>query len=299
MEPLLFWERRVPVTYQDRYFTTPEGIRLHYLDWGGDGPPLLFLHPTGFHAHVWDGYVAHYHERFHCYAVDSRGHGDSDKPGVYGWAAMARDIEALVEALDLREITGIGHSAGGTAIAVLAAHHPQRVRRAVLIDPILVFMEERRAGFTENRLETAARKRRMVWPSREAMIESYGSRPPFDAWTPENLALYVNYGVYDQPDGTVILKMPGDHEAEVFRQSAYGLDPEEVLPGVACPTLVIAGGRSDAFPQRRIERTMPLLKHARLVMIPDADHFAPFSHPQEVMAAIDRFIAETEGPGAK
>ena len=85
--------------YEDRFFTTPAGLRLHYLDWGGDGPPMLFIHPTGFHAHVWDSYAAHFRDRFRCLAVDTRGHGDSDRPGVYSWDAMAGDVEALADAI--------------------------------------------------------------------------------------------------------------------------------------------------------------------------------------------------------
>ena len=285
--------------YQDCYFTTPEGVRLHYLDWGGDGPPMLFIHPTGFHAHVWDSYVAHFRDRFRCYAVDTRGHGDSDRPGVYNWDAMAGDIVALVDALDLREITGVGHSGGGTSIAVLAGRRPERMRRAVLIDPIFIFLDLRRAGVSENRLEMASRKRRMVWPSRQAMIESYGGRPPFNAWLPENLANYVNYGVYDQPDGTVILKMPGEHEAEVFHQAAFGLDPEEILRAIRCPTLVVAGAESEAFPHDRAERTVSLLAQGDLHSIPGEGHFAPFSRTPDVIAAIDRFIAATETTSAK
>jgi pimeloyl-ACP methyl ester carboxylesterase len=289
----------VAAAYQDRFFTTPEGLRLHYLDWGGDSPPMLFIHPTGFHAHVWDSYAAQFRSRFRCIAVDTRGHGDSDRPGVYSWDAMAGDIEALADALDLRGITGIGHSGGGTAIGVLAAHRPERMRRAILIDPILIYLDLRRAGVSENRLEIASRKRRMDWPSRAAMIESYGSRPPFNAWQPDNLANYVNFGVYDQPDGTVRLKMPGEHEAEVFRQAAHGLDPEVILRGIRCPTLLIAGAESEAFPPARAERAVSLLAHGELLSVAGEGHFAPFTRTPEVIAAIDRFIAATEHGAAK
>jgi pimeloyl-ACP methyl ester carboxylesterase len=284
----------VAALFEDRFFTTSEGLRIHYLDWGGDGPPLLFMHPTGFHAHVWDAYVAHFRDRFHCYAADLRGHGDSDKPGIYGWDRLASDIEELAVGLDLRELTGVGHSAGGTVIAMLAAHLPERVRRAVLLDPIFVYIDEQRVGISQSRFVGAARNRRMVWPDRQAILDRYGSRPPFNVWEPEQLALYVNYGVNDQPDGTVMLKTPGEDEAEVFRQAAHGFDPEAILRAVQCPTLLIAGDESDAFPRDRATRTLPLLAHGELQRFAGEGHFVPFTRSTEVMAAIDRFFAATD-----
>src|SRR5437016_442316 len=85
-------------------YETVNGVRLHYLDWGGNGPVMLFVHPTGFHAHVWDLYVERFRDRFHCISLDTRGHGDSDKPGVYGWTDFADDLEAFLSTLGLANV---------------------------------------------------------------------------------------------------------------------------------------------------------------------------------------------------
>src|SRR5438128_436298 len=125
-------------------FVETNGIRLHYLDWGGDGPPVLFVHPTGFHAHVWEPFAAHLAGRFRCLAIDTRGHGDSDKPGVYGWPDFAADLEGFADKLGLRDVVGIGHSAGATAVLVVAARRPELFARVVALDPILFIGEPNR-----------------------------------------------------------------------------------------------------------------------------------------------------------
>lgn len=64
-------ERSMPV---DRELQT-SSVRLHWVDWGGSGTPLLLLHATGFHARVWDPYVPHPRDSFRVIALDQRGHG--------------------------------------------------------------------------------------------------------------------------------------------------------------------------------------------------------------------------------
>ena len=73
-----------PTPPANRFARGTDGLRLHLLDWGGDlKPPLVALHGMLTNAHVWDFFSLQLRERFHIYAVDLRGHGDSE------WAADA------------------------------------------------------------------------------------------------------------------------------------------------------------------------------------------------------------------
>ncbi len=280
------------LSFRDGYVTA-NGIRLHYVDWGGDGPPALLLHPTGFHAHVWTPYVRHLRPRFHCYGLDARGHGDSDKPGSYGWPDFQADLLGFMHALGLRGVLGIGHSAGGTMISLAAAEEPELVERAVLLDPILFFEDTPQPAPSDNGLAVGARKRRMNWPSREAILQSYGSRPPFNAWQREFLEDYVKWGVRDEPDGSVTLKCSGEDEAEMYRWGPRRLPSELVLPRVRCPVLLVAGAQSEAFPPAKAQRAAELLPDVEPLSVPDTGHFVPFERPAVVLEAIDRFIDRT------
>lgn len=61
-------------------FLTNDGVTIQTYDWGGDGPPLLFAHATGLHAHVWLPLAQRLRANFHCYAIDARAQGDSTAP---------------------------------------------------------------------------------------------------------------------------------------------------------------------------------------------------------------------------
>ena len=59
-----------------------------------------------------------------------------------------------------------------------------------------------------------------MWPDRETMVQSYGSRPPLDVLAPDALAAYIRWGTLDRTDGQVELACPPDIEAAIFERSA-------------------------------------------------------------------------------
>src|SRR3972149_240389 len=116
-----------------------KALQLHYLEWEGVGPPLLFLHGVGFLGRLWEPYAASLSPQFRGIALDLRGHGDSDKPPFgYQWQDWVGDLKDFLDALGLRGCLAVGHSAGGTVAALCAAWHPGSIVAAVLIDPILM-----------------------------------------------------------------------------------------------------------------------------------------------------------------
>ena len=91
--------------------------RIALARWGDPGkPPALLLHGTGFVAEVWDDVARELAIDYTVYALDRRGHGDSHKPEAdrYHFLDFADDVCRVIEALDLTDIYGIGHSAGAT-----------------------------------------------------------------------------------------------------------------------------------------------------------------------------------------
>jgi pimeloyl-ACP methyl ester carboxylesterase len=112
-------------------------LRLHYLDWGNEGAPLLVLiHGMRDHAHSWDWTARALRERWHVVAPDLRGHGESEwsPDGAYLAAYNLLDIADLIEVLGGEHVTLIGHSFGGNIAARYAAIFHPRVRKLVLVD---------------------------------------------------------------------------------------------------------------------------------------------------------------------
>ena len=117
-------------------FIDTNGIQLHYLDPGGDGPTLVLLHGLTANAHFFDGLVAAGLGRdLRVVAVDLRGRGDSDKPDTgYTIADHAADLLGLIDVLGLEHVTLGGHSFGGLVTYYLAATYPDRFSRCVVVD---------------------------------------------------------------------------------------------------------------------------------------------------------------------
>lgn len=122
------------------YVTTRDGVELFYKDWGPrDAPVLMFHHGWPLSADDWDAQLLFFVDRgYRVIAHDRRGHGRSSQVADgHDMDHYAADAEAVVEALDLRNVVHVGHSTGGGEVArYVARAKPGRVAKAVLIGAV-------------------------------------------------------------------------------------------------------------------------------------------------------------------
>lgn len=121
-----------------------DGARLHCCAWG-EGAPVLFLHSWAMQARMWDyQFAALASHGLRCLGFDRRGHGRSDQPaGGYDYDTLADDLAAVVETLDLRDVTLVGHSMGaGEAVRYVTRHGSGRVKRLVFLAPTTPFLTQ-------------------------------------------------------------------------------------------------------------------------------------------------------------
>ena len=110
-------------------------LTFHYREAGGlAAPPLVMLHALGPDAHDWDEVALALDERYHVFALDQRGHGESARPGIYSFEAMRDDLNAFADALSLNRFTLIGHSMGGTVSFLFAEQWPDRIEKLIIED---------------------------------------------------------------------------------------------------------------------------------------------------------------------
>ena len=111
------------------------GIRLHYLDWGGHGPVLLFLAGLGCSAHIFDLFAPRFADRFRVLALTRRGHGESDYPETgYDVDTLTEDIRQFMDSLKIDRAILAGHSLAGIELSHFAALYPERVLKVVFLD---------------------------------------------------------------------------------------------------------------------------------------------------------------------
>ncbi len=111
-------------------------LRMHYLQ-AGVGEPLLFIHGFPETSFEWRHQLAHFAGRYACFAPDTRGYGQTDKPGIRCTRALlAQDIVDFMDALGLEEATVVAHDWGGIIAFKLAIDWPERVTRLALFDTL-------------------------------------------------------------------------------------------------------------------------------------------------------------------
>jgi pimeloyl-ACP methyl ester carboxylesterase len=116
-------------------FVNVNGIRLHYLDWGGNGPALLFLPGLGCNAHIFDEFAPRFTDRFHVYGLTRRGHGDSDYPETgYDIDTLTEDIRQFMNCMKIDQAILAGHSLAGIELSHFAALYPERLLKLVFLD---------------------------------------------------------------------------------------------------------------------------------------------------------------------
>src|SRR3989304_1026098 len=116
------------------------GVSLEYRDWGGSGPPMVFLAGLSDTPYIYNELASEFTSRFHCYGLTRRGHGRSEKTAEsYTLEAMVDDVAAFLKALNLTDVTLVGHSYGGTEVVRFAQRYPDTVRRAVVLDIAYAF----------------------------------------------------------------------------------------------------------------------------------------------------------------
>jgi pimeloyl-ACP methyl ester carboxylesterase len=135
----------MPLSNPKSDFVRVNGIRLHYLDWGGEGPTLLFLTGMGSSAYIFNKFAPRFNDRFRVLALTRRGQGDSDYPETgYDADTLTEDIRQFMDRLQIERASLAGHSLAGVELTHFAATYPDRVKSLVYLDALDDRREEMR-----------------------------------------------------------------------------------------------------------------------------------------------------------
>jgi pimeloyl-ACP methyl ester carboxylesterase len=118
-----------------RFVTVAPGVSLEVLDWGGSGPPLVFLSGLQDVAHGFDDFAPQFTDQFHVLGITRRGYGASSQPaGGYDIGTRVADLRAVLDSLGLSRVALVGHSIAGDELTALAGTAPERVSHLVYLD---------------------------------------------------------------------------------------------------------------------------------------------------------------------
>jgi pimeloyl-ACP methyl ester carboxylesterase len=263
------------------FLTRGDGSRFALHDLGGSGAAVLICHATGFCGGAYVPLAQALGERFHVWALDMPGHGDSDDPpgGDFSWGAMVADVVAATRTIASEPLACVvGHSMGGAVALQAAADDPALFGAAYLYEPIIVPPSDgaRRTG--SNPMADGARRRQDTFASKAEALWRYASRPPLAELSAGSLAAYVEHGFRENADGTVTLKCSPDNEARTFESSASITTVS--VAAAALPTLIVTGATSSlASMGPPVADSLPA---AELRIHRHLGHFGPLQGPEVI-----------------
>jgi pimeloyl-ACP methyl ester carboxylesterase len=247
-----------------------DGTRLSYVDFGGDGRPLLALHGHAGCGRNFAPVAAALAPAWRVVALDQRGHGWSHRPKACDRAAYVGDAEAFLVHLDLGPVPVLGHSLGGVNAYQLAARRPDLVS-ALLIEDVGARVGPPPAG-------------EAPWPRRFesvtvllGFLHEYGGG--LDRYFLDSLVEYEDgWGFRFDPAWVARSRdaLTGDWSADWLASS--------------CPALLLRGRRSHVLPAQEARRMAAERPNTRLVEF-DAGHTIHDERPEEFTGAVADFMA--------
>ncbi len=261
-----------PLRFADARLKT--GIRLRYAEQGEpSGPALILLHGYTDSSFSFSRVMSTLDTRYHVYALDLRGHGDSERPaGGYELSDFAADVLAFMDEKELKRATIVGHSMGSFVAQRVALAAPERVERLVLIGSATTLgndavLDLRRAVNTLNDPVPA----KFVRDFQTSTVHL----PPPDEFM-------------DKVVGES-LKVP----ARVWRATIEGFfatDYRHQLGRIKAPTLIVWGDRETIFPRHEQDLLVKTLAKAELKVYPETGHSPHWERPEQFVKDLEGFM---------
>jgi non-heme chloroperoxidase len=263
-------------------------IDLYYEDHGA-GRPVVLIHGYPLSGRAWDRQVPVLLEKGHrVITYDRRGFGKSSQPATgYDYDTFAGDLRTLLDTLDLRDVTLVGHSMGtGEVTRYLSRYGSARVARGVLVAPIPPFL-----------LQAPDNPEGVPASVFDGFIQAARGDTP--AWTKGFLDTFYNIATLG---GTLVsdqayqaswnLAASASAVAAVACIPTWETDFRADLPKIDVPILVIQGDDDQVLPLPKTGQRLPgLISDLQLVVIEGGPHAIPWTHADQVNAALLKFIA--------
>jgi len=287
-------------------FITVNSVRLHYLDWGGKGETILFLHGLGNTAHIFDDLAPKFTNQFHVLGLTSRGHGQSEKPETgYDTGTLAEDNRQFLDALKIKRVILVGHSLAGDQLTRFAGVHPDRVVKLVYLDAAAD-----RAGLPEihkhfpselspSKSDVASLESLRLWLSRMSfwsaaweadLHENFSSDGKIlnEAQRGRAAGLLIKGSIDSHPDYTKI-RSPALSIAVVGSSSKVS-DFVKTLPDSTRARAEDSLRRLTQFQEQQIERFRKEVPNGKVIVFTNTDHHCFIQRENDVVHEIQAFL---------
>ena len=306
-----------------RLVTVENNVKLEVLDWGGTGRPIVFLAGAGNSAHVFDSFAPKFTGAYHVLGITRRGFGNSSRP-LTGYTAdtLANDVLAVLDSLRIRAPVLIGHSIAGEELSSIGSRHPERVAGLIYLDagypyalyePKLSDVGVMNAGVSVGEVRRKLARLNDPYLSMSPRDQQAFIRELLDVSLPQmeadlrgklkQLAALPNQDSTPpapRPDPIIRALLGGEEKYTAVHAPvlAFFAAPHQAPPGMAKDSAARAKADSAellwVMPQ--IDAFRRAIPTARVVVLPNANHYVFNSNEAEVLRDIRAFIEGLSQP---
>ncbi len=277
---------------------------LPYTDFGGDGPPLVFLHANGYPPACYLPLIERLKSHHHVLAPHMRPLWPHARPEEIGaWHPLSDDLMLFLDEHKIEQAQVVGHSMGAIVSLRASIRKPERFQAQVLIDPVLfrrrfiaLSFITKLLGLTSrfHPLVQSARKRRRQFDDLDKLFASYRRKHIFHYMDDEALRIYITGITRPAAAGGFELVYSPEWESRIYETGIIAdLDLWFGLPKLKVPTLVLRGAETDTFlppAAKRLQQANPAI---RVETLEKTTHLLPLETPQKVHQHIQGFLTNT------
>ena len=274
-------------------FTKNTEISLRYLEWEGDGSPVVLLHGLTVCAKYWSLTARLLAQEHRVISVDLRGHGHSDKPDWgYDYQTVAGDVEQLCQEIGIEGALLAGHSWGAGVALCLAASSPGIASHLAMVDG--GFGGRRRTPDRSPPDYVQMMAPLEVYQSRETYLRAAGAGV-WDVMSPE-IEEILMASVTINPNGSISERLSRENNVRIL-QAMGDLNSREMYPSLQMPVLFAAAlsplpDRLEANDRKReaVHSAQELVPDGREEWFPDTAHDIQIHRPKELTQALEDFL---------
>ncbi|MDO8430769.1 MAG: alpha/beta hydrolase [Candidatus Binatus sp.] len=271
-------------------FLIANGLRLHYLDYGGadDLPWIVCLHGLSGNAHNFDALAPHLAAKYRVISIDVRGRGDSEwgPPTEYLPQHYATDLAAMLDEIGIGRANLVGTSMGGVIAMMFAGGWPERAERVVLND---IGPDIDIAGATRiaNYVGVAPER----FDNLDEVVQYYRDNyPPMAKMPLAAVRDLVQWSVKPTAGGGLAWKMDPNLRRPLRGGTAQQrLDLWVPFARITCPMLIVRGAESDILAPATASRMCKVHNRATSIEVPNVGHAPSLTEPESI-AAIKQFF---------
>jgi non-heme chloroperoxidase len=305
-----------PVNHRVQFISVDTNVNLEVLDWGGSGRPLILLAGLGNDAHVYDQFAPRLTRAYHVYGITRRGFGASSIPAAVGNAydadRLGDDVLAVIDFLKLNKPVLVGHSIAGEELSSVGSRHPEKVSGLIYLDAAqpYAFYDRERGDFDLDWKEIQKKVEQIKNVPMEApsaiqeLLDT--SLPAFERALRDRQkyseAMLEALRASPASQSTPRPPTPGPFAAIIAGTQKYTKIPVPILAIFAVPSDFGSMAANDPNVRAAFEASIKAsievqakavesgLPSARVVSIPNADHYVFQSNEADVLREMNAFI---------